>query len=358
MLPAAWKARFEATLLQAWVRKGWLAWALLPLAIFVHVVRVLRRCCYQLGVFRIGKVDATVVVVGNVVAGGAGKTPTVIALVKHLQLQGKNVGVVARGYGRKNRNTQEVTSQSTANEVGDEPVLLHRVLRVPVFVGSARLLAAQALLTKYPQVDIVVCDDGMQHYALFRNLEVCVFDDRGYGNGWPLPAGPLRESRQPYFLHQSGQNANNRLVLHTGNQPTFEGHTAQRMLADFAVGLNEERIELSSLQSPGRLPLLALAGIANPESFFAMLRAKGLELSKTVSLPDHYDFNSYSRNMHEGYIVVCTEKDASKLWATHPDALAVPLIQNMPHTFWEQFDALVSAAQHSRLSSQNGYTTS
>jgi tetraacyldisaccharide 4'-kinase len=358
MLPSAWRSGLQVTLLRAWTRKGLLPCALLPISISLHGVRLLRRLCYQIGIFKVGKVDATVIVVGNVVAGGAGKTPTVIALVNHLKSQGKNVGVVSRGYGRGDSGTREVTTLSTAHEVGDEPAMLFRVLGVPLFVGASRLLAAQALLLKHPHVDTIVCDDGMQHYALFRDLEVCVFDTRGCGNGWLLPSGPLRESWPPYALRRAGQSDQRRLVLHTGSPPAFEGHAAQRMLSDHAVRQNGDLVAISTLCAPGNLPLLALAGIAKPEAFFALLRAKGLQLAKTISLPDHYDFHSYSNNTHGGYTVICTEKDAAKLWQTHPGALAAPLIQSMPFAFWAQFDALLQQAQHSRLSSKNGYSTS
>ncbi len=357
MLPLTWRSRWEAALLDAWTRRGFLACLMLPVALAVQIAGWLRRLFYELGVIHSGKVDATVIVVGNVVVGGGGKTPTVIALVDQLKARGIAVGVVSRGYGRGGQDTREVSSLSTARDVGDEPLLLHRKLQVPVFVGTSRLLAARALLLKNPQIEIIVCDDGMQHYALFRDLEVCVFDKRGCGNGWTVPSGPLRDLWPAPAVGRAGQSHQKRLVLHTDGPPAFAGHVARRELADHAVQQTGGLVSLASLASIDRPPLLALAGIAKPEAFFAMLRGKGLHLANTVALPDHYTFDSYSRSMHEGYKVICTEKDATKLWQTHPDALAIPLVQSMPRAFWDQFDALLTEAQQSRLSSKNGHPT-
>jgi len=353
MLPLTWRSRSEATLLDAWTRKGFIAFLLLPVALVAQMIVRLHRLCYRFGIVHSGKVDATVIVVGNVVVGGAGKTPTVIALVNHLKAQGKVVGIVSRGYGSGRKEAREVSSLTTAQEVGDEPVLLQRKLQVPVFVGASRFLAARALLLKNPEVEVIVCDDGMQHYALFRDLEVCVFDKRGCGNGWTVPSGPLRTPWPAPTVPSAGQSLRKRLVLHTESPPAFEGHVARRELADHAVQQAGEIVSLARLASVDSPPLLALAGIAKPEAFFAMLRDKGMHPAQTVALPDHYAFDSYSRSTHEGYRVICTEKDAAKLWQTHPDALAIPLVQSMPRAFWNQFDALLTDAQHSRLSSKN-----
>ena len=281
----------------------------------------MRRLLYECGYFKSSRVGVPVIVVGNVVAGGAGKTPLVMALVKHLQGCGISVGVVSRGYGRVETSCQEVCEDTLISESGDEPALIKYTTGAPVFVASKRTEAARALLGAYPKTQLLVCDDGLQHYALARDIEIAVFDDRGLGNSWLLPAGPLREP-WPKRLH-SGID----MVLHTGQAPSFEGFTSVRQLADFAVAPDGSKVLLSSLRGK---PLIALAAIANPDAFFTMLATSGLSLSRTIALPDHYDFSNYQLPVEDQTIVLCTEKDAVKLFKlprmTSVRVLAVPLI--------------------------------
>ena len=340
----------EGALLRIWTERGFAAWLLRPVALLYRTISALRRSLYQIGILRSARAPIPVIVVGNVIAGGAGKTPTVIALVKHLQSQGHAVGVVSRGYGRRSTQTLEVLPDALPTEAGDEPLLIQRSTGAPVFVAQTRLLAVQALIAAHPHTAVVVCDDGLQHYGLYRDLEVCVFDDRGCGNGWLLPAGPLREAwpRQP--LAQAGQADTRLLVLHTGSQPQFSGHRAHRHLADHAVRSDGTQVALTSLATANALPVLALAAIAQPQAFFDMLTQQGVVLTKTLALPDHYNFDSWSRNEYGGYQLICTEKDATKLWKHAPDALAVPLVQTMDADFW--------SAINGQLSSMHGHKTS
>src|SRR5207237_9693541 len=153
----------------------------------------LRRATYRHGWLKSERAGVPVIVVGNVVAGGSGKTPIVQAVVQHLKDRGLRVGIVSRGYGRRADDCREVRTDSVASEVGDEPLLLARSCGVPVFVAARRIEAARALLRAHPQTQVIVSDDGLQHYAMPRDVEICVFGDGGAGNGWLLPAGPLRE---------------------------------------------------------------------------------------------------------------------------------------------------------------------
>jgi tetraacyldisaccharide 4'-kinase len=281
-----------------------------------------------------------------------------MAVVQHLQTQGHAVGVISRGYGRVNgAQCVEVRNDARPEDVGDEPLLIHRTCSAPVFVGPARHAAATVLLARYPQTRIIVCDDGLQHYALYRDLEICVFDDRGCGNGWLMPAGPLREGWPRQAVTGVGQRADRLLVLHTGKQPAFAGYTARRSLAPFAMGSDGVRVPLESLRAPGIKPLLALAGIAQPESFFAMLRALQVPLAKTLALPDHYHFDSSSRIFHEGYRLICTEKDAAKLWPLVPDALTVPMVFEPEASFFSALDTALSPLLSTKLSSAHGHQT-
>ena len=347
----------QARLLQAWSERGTLARVLWPLSFLYALAWGLRKRLYQWQMLRSQRVDALVLVVGNTIAGGAGKTPTVITVVRHLQSQGRIVGIVSRGYGREHGRCLEVMPLSRPNDVGDEPILLQRTLQVPVFVASDRHAAAAALLAGYPQTQVIVCDDGLQHFGLYRDLEICVFDDRGCGNGWLLPAGPLREPWPRRPNAQSGQSAKRWLVLHTGQKPTFAGYRGTRSLADFAVGSDGRTVSLESLGLASPKPLLAMAGIGQPEVFFSMLRARNVPLVATVALPDHYDFDSFSRSEYERYSIICTEKDALKLWAVEPTALAIPLTLSISPEFFEALDTQLAELFAARLSSPYGHQT-
>ena len=357
-MAGALRPTLQSRLLLAWTRRAGLALVLWPISLVFQCLVGLRRQLYQWGVFTSQRVDAVVVVVGNVVAGGAGKTPTVMALIQHLRARGLSVGVVSRGYGRQGTACTEVQSTSTPAEVGDEPLLIWRTTQAPVFVGPTRHAAALALLARYPQTRVILCDDGLQHYALYRDLEVCVFDDRGCGNGWLLPAGPLRESWPRQAVAPAGQHPDRLLVLHTGTQPAFAGFTAKRSLTPFAVGQDGAQVPLEQLRGANGKPLLALAGIAQPEAFFAMLRALQLPLAETLALPDHYDFDSAQSIFHEGYRLICTEKDAAKLWPLVPDALAVPLVFTPEPAFLSALDAALLPLLSTPLSSRHGHKTS
>jgi tetraacyldisaccharide 4'-kinase len=356
-MDSTWRQRLQSALLRAWLSRGRLARLLYPVSLLLRALVAARRQLYVWGLLRITRVDAVVIVVGNVVAGGAGKTPTVIAMVRHLQEQGYTVGVISRGYGRSGTECTEVLSDASPKNTGDEPLLIKRATEMPVFVGRSRIEAANALLKRYPGTQIILCDDGLQHYALFRDLEICVFDDRGCGNGWLLPAGPLREPWPRGPLVQAGQSDDRLLVLHTGDNPAFSGFTAQRSLAPMAQCSNGTTIALSALGMRGTNPLLAVAGIAQPESFFSMLRTNQVPLAKTLALPDHYDFNSCLRNIYEGYSIICTEKDAVKLWSTTPEAWAVPLVFVPQPAFFGALTAHVADLTNTKLSSTHGHKT-
>lgn len=348
---------WQTALLKAWTRRGPLATLLWPISQLYRALVYGRKQLYRWGLTRSHRVDALVLVVGNVVVGGAGKTPTVIAIVRHLTQQGHTVGVVSRGYGRKGQACLEVQANALAQEVGDEPLLIQRATQVPVFVANTRIAAARALLAQYPQTAVIVCDDGLQHYALYRDVEVCVFDNRGRGNQWLLPAGPLREPWPGKPLHQAGQDNQRLLVLHTGDQPAFDGFRATRSLAGFGVRADGSTVPMSALTGQDAPALLALAGIAQPEAFFTMLRGLGLQLRQTVALPDHYAFDSGLRNGYEGYQLICTEKDAHKLWRLDPNAIAVPLQLHIEPAFFTALNACIGLHTHTPLSSTYGHPT-
>ncbi|WP_298830445.1 tetraacyldisaccharide 4'-kinase [uncultured Piscinibacter sp.] len=300
---------FTAGLQQAWLSRSALACSLLPLAALFAALTAARRALYRLGVLRAERIDVPVVVVGNLIAGGAGKTPTTLALLALLRREGWHPGVVSRGHARTSVGIVHVEPDTAAADAGDEPLLLRLRGGVPVCVGRNRVAAARALRARHPQVDIVVCDDGLQHLRLSRDVQVLVFDERGTGNGWLLPAGPLREPL-PYELPARS------VVVYNAERPStpLPGHLAHRALAgvvplsDWWRGAAPRPLALCELV--GR-PLLAAAGVARPQRFFAMLRKAGLTIVEHP-LPDHHDFARLSWPAGSSDVIV-TEKDAVKL---------------------------------------------
>lgn len=309
---------------QVWTSRGLFAWLLLPLA-WVHAALLwLRGLAWHLGWRQAQRLSVPVIVVGNVVAGGAGKTPLTMALVQHLQLRGWRVGVISRGHGRRTRDTRAVLADSHPADVGDEPLLIRQKTGAPVWVAASRAEAGRALLQAHPDVNLLVCDDGLQHWALARDLEICVMDERGVGNGWLLPAGPLREPwPRPVDM-----------LLHTGDNGLPGGFQADRQLAPLAHDAQGRSTALSSLIGQ---PVDAVAGLARPEAFFAMLRSAGLQLHQTTPLPDHFDY-ALGAPAATNRPLLCTEKDAAKLWQHQPHALAVPLILTPEAAFWQALD--------------------
>ncbi|MGZ8261278.1 MAG: tetraacyldisaccharide 4'-kinase [Caldimonas sp.] len=303
---------FTAKLQESWQGRGTLSTVLVPAAWAFGAASRVRRALFAHGVRASAKLPVPVVVVGNVLVGGAGKTPTVIAIVSLLARQGWRPGIVSRGYGRRGDDIVVVETDASAKRVGDEPLLLGRRTGVPVAVGADRIGAGHALLRAHPEVDVVVSDDGLQHLALERDVEVLVFDERGAGNGRLLPAGPLRESLPSALKPQQ-------LVVYNADAATtpLPGHLAHRALsgvtplADWWAGATPQVGSLDALR--GR-ELVAVAGIARPGRFFEMLRAHGLAIVERP-VADHADFTTLPWPIGATDVVV-TEKDAVKLAPT------------------------------------------
>lgn len=316
-----------------WLRRGPGAWLLWPLS---QVYSGLQGWNARRQRRRQQSAGVPLIVVGNVIAGGAGKTPVTQAVVAHLQRQGWQPGIVSRGYGRTSRDCRQALPDSPAHEVGDEPALLARTTGAPVFVAARRIDAVRALRAHSPQVDVIVSDDGLQHLALARDIELCVFNDEGIGNGWLLPAGPLRE---PWPRPVTA-------TLYTGTPPQPPGNAPafalQRQLASTAHNGLGESAELARFASQ---QVEAIAAVARPTAFFAMLAAQGITPAATQALPDHDDFRHFTRKLGHETPLICTEKDAAKLWRTHPRAWAVPLQLQLPTAFWDLLDARLAAAQ-------------
>lgn len=303
--------RFADRLLVAWYRPrpGLLAAALAPLAAIFGVAAALRRALYRHRLLATERLPVPVVVVGNIAVGGTGKTPLVAALAAALAARGFHPGCVSRGYGRRERPgapaALRVGPGATADDVGDEPLLLAR-RGIPVAVGRDRVAAARLLLAGTPACDVVIADDGLQHYRLGRDVEIAVVDgERGLGNGWLLPAGPLREPAARLATVDA-------VVVQGAVGPcsSLPGHTYPMTLAAGPLRRVDGAAGHADAATLGRR-VRAVAGIGNPSRFFAALRALGFD-PLGHPFPDHHRFVAADLAFGDGLPVVMTEKDAVK----------------------------------------------
>ncbi|CAZ88752.1 lipid A 4'kinase [Thiomonas arsenitoxydans] len=293
-----------------WLRRSLLSWALWPLSRLFALLSAGRRSLYRAGVLRAERVGVPVVVVGNLTVGGAGKTPLITELARGLQQVGWRPGIVSRGYGRRSADDTplRVDAQSDPAECGDEPVLLARLTGCPVMVGRRRAQAAFALRAAWPDVDVILSDDGLQHLALARDVELVVVDQRLWGNGWLLPAGPLRES--------PGRRRDATLGPEAALQQVSGGgrHFALvRSLGDITHIVSAQTLSAAQfVQRFGAKPLGAVAGIGHPRQFFAMLQALGLTV-QTRALGDHQPLSTDAlAGLPPDGPILLTEKDAIK----------------------------------------------
>ena len=305
------RERLEFALTRAWTGRGPLACTLLPLSWLYAAGHAIHGALYRSGMLRSWRVGLPVVVVGNLYAGGTGKTPLVIELARELKVRGWRPGVISRGYGRSSADVRPVEAGAHASEVGDEPLLIAQAAAVPVVVGADRVAAARVLHSLNPKCDLIVCDDGLQHPRLARDVEIAVLHFRGIGNGWLLPAGPLRDSPQRLKTVDA--------VVLNGDVPPLRIHgPVFKMSAElgevYSVADPSRRAPLAALVDEQRrngTRIVAAAGIAAPERFFGMLRAAGLRVDE-VPLPDHHDFATSPFFGREYDVALVTEKDAVK----------------------------------------------
>jgi len=285
------------------------------------------------------KLPVPVIVVGNLIAGGSGKTPLTIALVQWLCENGWQPGIASRGYGRKRSDVARwVTAQTSPKDGGDEPVLMAWKTEVPVFVDRARVQAAKVLYAS--GCNIIVCDDGLQHYRLKRDIEIEVIDaQRRYGNGRLIPAGPLREpphrARQCDFhvLNLGSASLNTDLALPESNN---EPWPMQLSISTAQSLLNQQKRPLSDFAGK---KVHAVAGIAYPQRFFAMLRQHEIELIQHP-FPDHHFYQASDLHFNDDEPVLMTEKDAVKCQHfAKPNLYAVPLHAKLPAAFWQALRA-------------------
>jgi tetraacyldisaccharide 4'-kinase len=282
--------------------------ALVPLSVVFASAVALRRTLYRGGFLRAERLPVPIVVVGNLTVGGSGKTPLTIALARALVERGWRPGIVSGGYGGADRSPRAVEPGSTPEQVGDEPVLLART-GLPVWVGRNRPAAARSLLAAHRECDVIIADDGLQHYAMARTVEIAVVDaSRGFGNGFMLPAGPLREPAS----RLDEVDAVVRLMSTPGSPPT---RISARQSTMVFFGDSFVRIDAPTTSAAAAsfrvAGVHALAGIGNPERFFEHLRSLGINAT-CHAFPDHYRFTPADLALPEATAILMTEKDAVK----------------------------------------------
>lgn len=304
------------------------AWWALPIAALYGVAVALRRRLYRHGWMRTERLPVPLIVVGNITVGGTGKTPLVIALVEALRARGFSPGVASRGYGGSAQVPELLGSNPDPRVTGDEPALIKLRTGIPVAIGHARPKAARLLLES--GVDVVIADDGLQHYALARDVEICVVDGtRRFGNGRLLPAGPLREPRSrlrdvDFVVCNGGDAGRNEVPM-------------QLLLAD-AVGVADRSIRKPLIAFSGQR-VHAVAGIGNPRRFFEALRERGIEVIGHA-FSDHYRFVKADLDFDDEVPVLMTEKDAVKCVAlARDDWWAIPVTAELPSTFFDDVAA-------------------
>ncbi len=290
---------------QSWVNRIWYQrrypplWAV-PASLLFGALVALRRALYRRGWLRQVRLARPVIVVGNLSVGGTGKTPLVCWLSGQLRMRGLSPGIVTRGHGGSERAPQLIGADADPSEHGDEPVMMVRQTGRPVAVGRDRPAAAQLLIDA--GCDVILSDDGLQHYALARDCEVIVVDgDRRFGNGWVLPAGPLREPKS----RLAGADA----VVVNGGGGLLPGALAMKLDGDRAVAVLDGRSRLLSEFTGSAVH--AIAGIGNPERFFNMLRAHGVQVLGRA-LDDHAVLTAEMIRFGDAQPVLMTEKDAVK----------------------------------------------
>ena len=282
---------------QHWRTPTAVSLALTPLSLVYGLVTKLRKAAYIFGVLKIYRFDIPVVVVGNLTVGGTGKTPFVITLAERLKTRGWRPGIVSRGYRGNVKEAELVPADGDPRHFGDEPVLVARKTGLPVAVAKRRAQAVEKLLQE--SVDIVISDDGLQHYAMARSAEIVMVDGiEGLGNGFLLPAGPLREP--PARLASAD------IRVRRGGQASAGEYSVSAALGSARNLVSGEEVSLDEFRDA---PLAALAGIHRPERFFGLLRQHGLKIS-AHPFPDHYQFSA--DDIPAETTVLMTEKDAVK----------------------------------------------
>ncbi|RYV01821.1 tetraacyldisaccharide 4'-kinase [Shewanella sp. OPT22] len=303
-----------------WYQGHWLQWVLLPLSWLFGLITVIRVSLFKLGLKKQTQLPVPVIIVGNITAGGSGKTPMVIYLIELLRSHGYKPGVISRGYGSNAVGEVSVTNTHSASDVGDEPAMIYQRTKVPFVVGAQRSKAAHQLLNDF-DVDIIISDDGLQHYALGRDIEIAIVDGvRGLGNNRLIPAGPLREPKKRL-------SSVDFVVVNGGSSKVHE--FSMQLKPSKPISLCDQSQELC------RNDVVAFAGIGNPQRFFDTLIQQGFELEETVEFEDHQKYTQIQiSSISDSLPIIMTEKDAIKCKSfAQPNWWYLPVDAKLPSNF-------------------------
>lgn len=313
---------------KVWYQPSWIHWlvivALSPVTALFWLLSAVRRKLFTMGIKKSVKVSVPVIVVGNISVGGNGKTPLVVHIAKRLKQEGYRPGVLSRGYGGKQATyPMSVDVTSSPAQVGDEPVLMRQNINCPLVVDPKRPRGAKLLIEKHG-CNVIICDDGLQHYALARDIEIAVVDGkRRCGTGWLLPSGPLREGKSR--LKQTDY-----VVVNGG--PVGNSEYLMSLESGRLVNLLQRNKSMSIAQLTQ--PVVAAAGIGNPQRFFDLLHAKQVKLKQCLSFVDHHQFSAKDLPQET---VLMTEKDAVKCTRfAHKDWWFLPVSARLPDQFETQ----------------------
>ena len=308
--------------MEHWYHRSAAGWLLWPASAAFAVLVLARRWLFRLRLLKSEHPGVPVIVVGNITVGGTGKTPLVLWIAEFLKSKGWSPGIISRGYGADGMAPRAATIASLPDEVGDEPIVLARRSGCPVWVGPDRAAVARALRAAHPDVDVLVLDDGLQHYGLRRDVEIAVIDARGFGNGFLLPAGPLREPVSRLRSVDAVVSHGNHGAATASMQ--LEGDVAYRMTN------SADRRHANSFAGA---PVHAVAGIGDPARFFTYLQRFGLEI-RPHPFPDHHRFRPQDLEFGDDRPVVMTEKDAVKLrHAARPNWWVLPVTARLTPAF-------------------------
>ncbi len=342
----------ESFWLEAWYQGRWWLWLLWPLSVLLKLMARLRRNAQA---SKAQPLAVPVIVVGNITLGGTGKTPVIISLVQYLREKGYRPGVLSRGYGGSAPSYPYlVTADSPVSESGDEPLLIALEAKCPVMVGADRVASANALIDEH-QCDVLLSDDGLQHYRLSRQWEICVLDaERLWGNGLCLPAGPLRESPDRlkevdcivlngHLSVQRSAQLQTPSLLESAHTMALTPRSWHRVSEN---NVGDDVCTLGALEVIDEQPsqkVFAITGIGNPKRFFTTLSRLGLN-TQNRSFPDHYAFDAEDLNYIGDDPLLMTAKDAVKCRGfAKPKWWYLSVSADLPDSFWAQLDEFLSA---------------
>lgn len=341
------KKHWEESVLQFWYSRNPIAF-FLQIVSWPYVIFMALRSVFYRRYSRVEKLPVPVVVVGNLTVGGTGKTPLVVAIVKTLLGLGYRPGVITRGYGNTLKEQPYVCQMSDhAQRVGDEALLLASKLQCPIIIDANRLRAAKFAIDNLA-CDIIISDDGLQHLALSRDIEIIVIDAlRQFGNGYCLPIGPLREPlsrlKTVDFIVSNGE-------------PVFDGAVLMYYLASPLYKLSDPTQHLTLNQFYSQT-VHAVAGIGNPDRFFQSLTQHGIDIIPHV-FPDHYSYQESDLQFNDSHVIIMTEKDAVKCKDFATDSIWVlPVVATMDASFWQAFMEKLSQCTPSPRNADSGLST-